>query len=185
QKIGKIMEKRIITLFTVLALALLPRLTQAQFAQLEANYLLNFAYFTVWPTDFPTGNFEICILGSSEMTQETTDVFAGKTIMNHPVKITSLKNGADLKKMKPHIVYLSYELVDQLDEIMNATLENGSLVVVEAKDTKKTKPVIAFVVQKETLKFAINMPEAKKRNLKFQDQMVKLSLKLPEFGVGQ
>lgn len=171
--------------FAFLALAGLPQITQAQFFQMEAKYLFNFAYFTVWPDNFPSGNFEIYILGSNDMTEQVEAVFKGKSVMNHPVKITSLKNGSDLKEMKPHIVYVSYNLIEQMEEIMNATFDAGSLVVVEVKDPKITKPVIAFINEGDTFKYAINLPEAQKRNLKFQDKMVKLSAKLPEYGGGK
>lgn len=178
-------KKQVMKLIIVLAVALMPSISQAQFYQMEAKYILNFAYFTIWPQTFPSGNFEIFVLGSNEMTEQLEVAFNRKKVMDHPVKITEYKNGNDLKGMKPHVVYVSYNLIEKLDEIMDATLDAGSLVVVEVKDTQKSKPVIAFINEGDTFKYAINFPEAQKRNLKFQDQMIKLSTKLPEYGGGK
>ena len=178
-------KRQMLKLVVVLVVAFLPRISHAQFFQMEAKYILNFAYFTIWPQSFPSGNFEIYVLGSSEMAEQVQAAFNRKKVMDHPVKITEFKNGNDLKGTKPHIVYVSYNLIEKLDEIMDATSEAGSLVVVEVKDTKKTKPVIAFINEGESFKYAINFPEAQKRNLKFQDQMLKLSTKLPEYGGGK
>lgn len=141
--------------------------------QLKAAFLYNFAKFIEWPqTAFKdsSASFVIGILGDDPF-GENINFIKSKKVKNRNLEVKHFKNLKDLKTCQ--ILFVSSSEKKQLPEIFNAVKDSTMLTVSDMDSFIESGGVIRFVLEGETLGFAINAEALKQAEFKISSQLLK------------
>jgi len=141
--------------------------------QLKAAFLYNFAKFIEWPqTAFKDSSapFVIGILGDDPF-GENINFIKSKKVKSRKLEIKHFKNLKDLKTCQ--ILFVSSSEKKQLPEILAAVKDSTMLTVGDVDSFIESGGVIRFVLENETLGFAINAEAVKQAEFKISSQLLK------------
>ncbi|MBP6342769.1 MAG: YfiR family protein [Candidatus Omnitrophica bacterium] len=119
----------------------------------KAAFIYHFINFTEWevPTD---GQYDVCIPDDRPLRETASMVFSGKIINNHKIFVKSGREGCH--------VLVSDNVPDSVNMLTIGPLSKGGMVDFRVVDHK--------------LKFAVNMDNIKRSQLKISSQLLKMAI---------
>jgi hypothetical protein len=147
--------------------------------RVKSAFLFNFAKFTEWPdTSFPSANAPIIftVLGESPIGQALKETISGKSIGARPITV---KNYSTLKDYEgagiSHIVFIALSPSDDVKGVFEKSLKDGTLLVTDSNISQGKKGVIDFVMDKNNVRFDVNLMLANQAKIRISSEVLKLA----------
>jgi hypothetical protein len=165
----------------LLVFSCLPTLCQTQdkaaFSpyDVEAAYLYNFGKFVQWPTltDANSQPFSICILGQDNVGKKLDETIAGETIQGRKIVAIHLSSAEAADKCQ--IVFIGPSEDTRLAKDLEAVQEKPVLTVSSIPDFLERGGDIQFLIQNNRVRFAVNLPAAKRAGLELSSELLKVA----------
>jgi len=148
----------------------------AQEAQIMAAFLYNFTKFVEWPADRFSNAAEPIVLGvfgESFITEELAAVVDGRKVNGRRIVVRRVVTLAEVRQV--HVVFVAATQESRFATMRPAMLEAGVLTVGESAAFLDEGGAIRFVLDRERLRFEINMSAAQRAHLKISSQLQKLA----------
>jgi hypothetical protein len=158
----------------VLTYLLIPIHSYSQIQRTQAAFIYNFALFINWPLEYQVGDFEIAVLGNTELIKELELLAKDKKIGEQQIKVKKVLRTSDIGKANILFIpdYQGYLIKDAL----KATDQTATLVIAEMEGLGKKGGIVNFIKVDEKLKFELNIKEAERRGLKVPEKLIKLGI---------
>ncbi len=177
----RIWTQRAITCIGLLLLSCLTPLCQAQDKaaftpyDVEAAYLYNFGKFVQWPAapDSSSQPFSICILGQDNFGKNLDDTIAGEAIQGRKIIARRLSSAEAADKCQ--IVFIGLSEDTRLTRDLEALHEKPVLTVSNLPDFLERGGAIQFLIQNNRVRFAVNLPAAKRAGLELSSELLKVA----------
>jgi hypothetical protein len=141
----------------------------------EVAYLYNFGKFVRWPslTEANSQPFSICILGQDNLGKKLDDTIAGETIQGRKIVAIHLSSaeGAD----QCQIVFIGPSEDTRLAKDLVALQEKPVLTVSSNPEFLERGGIIQFFIQNNRVRFAVNLPAAKRAGLELSSELLKVA----------
>jgi hypothetical protein len=134
--------------------------------QIKAVFLFNFAQFVEWPADAfedARSPLVIGVLGRDPFGSHLDEVVAGETINGRPLKIQRYRHAEEIKVC--HVLFISDSGDARLEQIFAQLAGRSILTVGDGESFAQRGGVIRFVMEKNKIRFRINLTAAKAGNL--------------------
>jgi len=152
------------------------RAEEASEYQVKAAFLYNFAKFIEWPADDSwkvEDPLTICVVGEDPFGAILDDTVRGKTIARHSVVIRRLKAGRSWKGCR--IAFVSSSEKDDPSLNLASSTPAGVLTVGETKGFAARGGIINFVVERDRVRFEVNVDAAERAGLKISSKLLSLA----------
>lgn len=144
-------------------------------AKIRAIYLCSFTKYFDWPPAYKEGDFIIGIYGSNpSLYSELTRMASTKTVGSQKYDIKSISSTSGLGKC--HILFVTADKSDRLNEIVGSLKGKSTLIVTEKTGLAKQGAAINFVIMDNKQKFELNRSNAEKYNLKVSSNLATLAI---------
>jgi hypothetical protein len=141
-------------------------------------FIYNFTKYFDWPENMKTGSFTIEVLGHKSVFDELTKLTAGKSVGNQPIVIKNISSPDQVGKS--HILFVGHWQSRFLVDIITKINSNNTLVISEAEGLLSQGSAINFVIRDNTIKFEINISNARDKGLKVDPRIRELAIKVVE-----
>ncbi len=142
---------------------------QTSVSQAQAVFVYNFTRLIEWPADFKSGDFVVCVYGSSEIFNDVKNFCSGKMVGTQKIIVT--KN-SDIDGIgKCHIVFVANSKTKQIGAISAKTNSNKTLIISEKNGALDEGSAINFVIIEDKLKFELKAGNATKIGLKINSTL--------------
>lgn len=158
----------------------LPRVAaQARPSQydVEAAYLLDFGRFTELSTSSPAQRrttFDVCILGRDPIGPTIDKLAANETVENHPIRV--LHGISPSQARTCAIAFISTREPDEIRQDLDLLAGADVLTVGDSPDFLNVGGMIQFVVDKNHVRFAVNLDAVRKTHLVLSSQLLRVAL---------
>ncbi len=152
--------------------------------KLRAVFVYNFSRYIAWPNGYKAGDFVIVTLGKSDIDRELKNIAARKKAGSQKIVIKTAGSVSELSSyiatQKCHILYVSSALSKKMTSINKAVAGKSILIITNNDGLAKGKngSAINFVLRNNKQKFELNEGNAKKRGLKIDKKLKKLSIEV-------
>ncbi|MEN8129008.1 MAG: YfiR family protein [Pseudomonadota bacterium] len=149
--------------------------------QLKAAFLFDFTKFIKWPCESNCNSdsaLNFCLIGLSPLTMTLEQIVNYKTVRGRKAAIRSIQDKSQLEGC--HVLYIPQSKRQELSGILDAASGNNILTVSDIKHFTRYGGMIEFLVIDNKLRFSINLRAAKRENLVFSSQLLKLAITLSE-----
>ena len=144
--------------------------------QVKAAFLFNFAKFVEWPADafVKAGDpLAICVLGKDPFGESLDQVVRGETVNGRPLAVRRPRQILEVRDCQ--IVFLAEEERAYQSQILSA-VEGASILTVGESDGFLTGGgVIRFVLEKNRVRFDVNLAAAEANRLKLSSRLLSLA----------
>ncbi|MGH9774943.1 MAG: YfiR family protein [Candidatus Acidiferrales bacterium] len=144
--------------------------------QVKAAFLYNFAKFVDWPSDAfvsDTAPINLCVIGQDPFGDALDDAVRDKSIGRHKLVIRRTKKLDDEKACQ--IIFLSDSESKRLPEVLRSVSGASTLLVGERQAFAEQGGVIAFLLEDNKVRFAINVDAAERARLKISSKLLALA----------
>ena len=149
---------------------------KAQDEKWQGVYVYSFTRYVQWPEEYNQGDFVICILGESPMTQELQNLAERKKVDGRTIKLVKANSVAEIKKC--NILFIPEGQSHQLNSIQNHTKDWATLIVTQQEGLGKKGSCINFVSKDGKPSFELNMGAITKHQLKVFTELTKHAILL-------
>jgi len=167
-------------LLVLLLYLLAPIAVQAQSKtaeyQLKAAFIFHFAQLVDWPPEV-SGSTErpliFCVADDNALNGLLEDTVRGKQIASHPLQVRHL-----LEKDNPRtcdLLFIVGHDKQRAAALLRAVNNAPILTVGESEDFISQGGMIGFCLQENKIRFDINLPAAKRSNLKISSRLLLLA----------
>lgn len=132
-------------------------------AIVKAAYIYNFAKLIDWPSANKEGNFIIGVYGQTNVYKELVNKYSTKRIGTQDIEIKKLSESPEVGKV--HVLFVAQSSIGDLNNILKNLDYEPVLVITETDGAISTGSIINFLVIDNSLKFELNVSEAKNRQL--------------------
>lgn len=146
----------------------------AQLQKTQAAFIYNFAFFMYWPSEYQNGNFNISVLGNSDIIKELEMMTNEKKVGDQVIKVNKVNSLKDLGN--PHILFIPDDQHFRLKDAIKATENTSTLVVTETPGSNQKGASINFIFVSNKLKFEINEAIADKKKIVLPEKLLKLGV---------
>ena len=143
----------------------------------EGAYLLDFGKFTQLTAGSQAlrrATFDVCILGHDPIGDTIDKLAADDTIDRRAVRIVRDISGSQARTCA--IVFISTHEDDRIREELNALSGADVLTVGESPEFLNDGGMIQFVVDKDHVRFAVNLDAVRKTHLVLSSQLLRVAL---------
>ncbi len=142
--------------------------------EVKVALLYKFANFVDWSEDAMRGaeTFRLCLLGQSPF-GEALRLLEGKRIKNRPLEVRFASDPEDAHGC--HIVFVSKEWDNRLDEVLDELGAKGVLFVGDGSGFAKRGGVLEFALERGRVGFAINPEAARREGLAVSSKLMRLA----------
>lgn len=144
---------------------------------LKAVFLLRFATpYVKWQEsafESKTAPFVVAVVGKDPFGEVLDEVFAGKQVGEHPIRIVRKSSVDELEAC--HMLFVPKAQEKHLERIRERLLDKHTLLVAESIAAAQAGAHIGFYLEKSRVRFAINPAEAKSSNLEVSSELLKLA----------
>jgi hypothetical protein len=144
--------------------------------QLKAAFLANFAKFVEWPTQsFPDGTapVSIGIVGDDPFGRDIDETINGKLLQGHPMAVKRVDWRDDLAAF--HMVFVSASEKRRLPDILQRMESSSVLTVSDLEGFCGAGGIIAFVMDRDRIRFEVNVEVAQRHGLKISSKLLSLA----------
>jgi hypothetical protein len=155
-----------------------PAAAQVNEYQLKAAFLYNFVKFVDWPArtfQDPAQAVGICVLGQSPFGDTLQQTVAGKLVAGRALEIHGLPSPAPASLHTCHILFVPGSESKRFREIAAPLKATPVLTVGEAGDFLDHGGMIAFKVERGTVRFEINLAAADCAQIKISSKLLSLA----------
>ena len=148
--------------------------------EIKAAFLYNFVKFVEWPAEaLPEANptLNICVLGVDPF-GTALESLRNKTVKGKSLAIRRLEGVDDLGGC--HVLFISSSEVKKVAEIVRALKGSSILTVGDMERFAERGGIINLVVDRNRVRFDINVGSAERARLKISSQLLKLARVLTE-----
>ena len=163
--------------FIIIILLLLTSYSYAQPSaggeyQVKAGFIYHFARFTHWPLkdlENEKSPFIICIASTYP---ETKSLFSlqKKVLRNRKLIVKKYESDADIKTCR--ILFIASDDKNYIIKKLDDAKEQNILTIGEEKEFAEMGGIISFFVEKNRLRFIVNLKAARRAGLKFSAQLL-------------
>jgi hypothetical protein len=160
--------------------------------RIKAAFLYNFIQFVDWPEEKTPDQDDPIILGiigedpfgDSFEPIENKKIKGRKSLINRFEGIEKLKKSSDKGKSKIdsirqcHLIFICSSEEGHLKEIINLVNGYGILTVGETSNMLESGGVVNFLVEKNKVRFEINLTAARDEKLTIRSQLLRLATKV-------
>jgi hypothetical protein len=144
-------------------------------AIVKAAYIYNFAKLIDWPSSNKKGNFIIGVYGQTNVYQELIKKYSSKRIGAQDIEIKKLSESPDVGDV--HVLFIAKNNSKDLNAIINSIEFEPILVITEDDNSLNKGSIINFLIIDNSLKFELNIKEAKNRQLIVGSRLKDLAFK--------
>jgi len=143
--------------------------SQSSIPVAQSVFIYNFTRLIEWPADYKTGDFNIGVIGSSDVFNELKNYTNSKMVGAQPIKIIKFATTADITKC--HILFVSYGKTKEIPEILSKLGGGSTLIVCENKASIEKGASVNFVIIEDKLKFELKTSNANSVGLKIHSNL--------------
>ena len=141
----------------------------------KAAFLYNFAKFVEWPAQAfeRDGTMRLCILGEDPFGTALDRIVDSRPPQDRKLvvrRVGRIPNGHSC-----HILFISSSESARVDEILDQTKGNSVLTVGDTTGYSRRGVVINLVVERNKVRFDVNLHAADQANLKISSKLLKLA----------
>ena len=148
----------------------------AQLSKVKAGFIYHFTKYIEYPESKRYGDFVIAIVGKTDVTSFLEVLALSKRVGTQNIVIKEFKTIEDVTKC--HILYLPSSESKSFNLAVIKGVYFNSLLIVEKSGLGKMGACINFIVDNNKAKFEINTNAIKKSNLKIDNKLISLGLKI-------
>lgn len=143
--------------------------------QIMAAFLYNFAKFVEWPNDTFTDTSSTITLGvlGEDPFGVTLESIRYKTVRGRKLVIKRFDSVRNLEFC--HILFISSSEEERLPQILKSLNNLSVLTVGEMDQFTQFGGIIKFIIQKNKIRFEINVDNAERAGLKISSRLLKLA----------
>ena len=163
-------------LFGLCALTVRAQARPSQF-DVESAYLLNFGKFmhlTQQSSALRRATFDICILGRDPLEQTIDALAANDTIDGRSVRVVRVNNAVDARTCA--ITFISTHEDGEIRDALNVLNGADVLTVSDAPNFIHDGGMVQFVLQKDHVRFAVNLKAVEKTHLVLSSELLRVAL---------
>jgi len=152
------------------------RAEQATAPALRAEFLFRFAAFTEWPAEalLPGAPLVICVLGDSRAAAGLEEYASRRTIQGH--RIVVWKGLGEGPVHACHVLYVEKAFEKYVTQVLDGVRDAPVLTVGDSPRFAQTLGTVQFLTDSDrTMKFAINVEAARRKNLRLSSQLLSLA----------
>ena len=141
---------------------------------LKAAFLYNFAKFSEWPDDAPSGGpVSICVLGESAVADALDGIVRGRTIDGRDILVTRPRPDAPLRSC--HILYIG-DVEPRRTALLLETLRDAPILTVADRDRyARWTGVATLFVDNGHMRFTINVDAAQHTRIRISSRVLSLA----------
>jgi len=138
--------------------------SSAQRAKYQSVFIYNFMKYVKWPDAYSGDELIVAVIGDQEIMDHLQDMAATKgEVSGKKIVIQKFNSIAEISKC--HILFLSEEQCQQIDQVNQSIANMPVLLLADKAGMAKKGAVISFVEKGGSIKFELNMQEAQQRGL--------------------
>jgi hypothetical protein len=144
--------------------------------QVKAAYFYNFTKFVEWPEPVfadPAAPVRLCVLRDHLFETELIQVTKGKSIRRHAIEVVVVEDMEQSRKCSALFVNSTQQR--QNKHLLESLRGSSVLTVGETKEFLQDGGVIAFVLERDKVQFAINRKAATNARLYVSSKMLNLA----------
>ena len=145
-------------------------------SKVRALYIYNFTNMVEWPKELRSGNFNIGVLGESNLYNELNTKYAGKSVGSQSIKISQFKSSGDVSVC--HILFITKEFNNKIGELVKKFKPKSTLIVTEKEGALKEGSVINFIIRNNRQSYELSKTNATKHKLTIGKQLTELAVKV-------
>jgi YfiR/HmsC-like len=142
---------------------------------LKAAFLFNFAKFAEWPPDtLARGQrLALCVVGDSGVADALERTIQGRTVESHELAVQVIKPEGPIRTC--HLLYASGLDSRQITQLLDALKDTAVFTVSDANAFAAMGGVAQLILEKDTMRFAINVAAAKRARLNLSSKLLGLA----------
>ena len=144
--------------------------------RVKLAFLYNFAQFIQWPAEAfhnPAAPLMMCVAGPDPFQGEIEQDLHGRKIGGHPIEIRRLRPNDNPKAC--HMIFVRAGDKKQVEKLLAAVKGSSTLTVGETEGFADLGGVINLTLDRNRLRFEINLDAAAQTRLKFSSKLLALA----------
>ena len=144
--------------------------------ELKAAFLGKFVKYVSWPSERlaeKQSPLVVTVFGRDPFGKKLDQALKGVKVEEHPIEVRRVEKLEELRAA--HVLFVPQLEAGRLEEILAATREASLLVVGESSGFAENGGAIGFYLEKEKLRFEVNLEAAKRQNLKVSSDLLKVA----------
>ena len=144
--------------------------------RVKAAYLLNFTRYIQWPPDqfaSPEAPLTICVLGSDPFGGMLDSTLAGRVSQGRVVAARRIRSPSEATGCA--LLFITRSEWHRDPDVLRQVPEPGVVTVGESEEFARQGGVLAFVIQNETVRFAVNLAAQNRAQVRISSRMVSLA----------
>jgi hypothetical protein len=144
--------------------------------RVKLAFLYNFAQFIQWPPEAfhdPAAPLMLCVAGSNPFQGEIEQDLHGHKIGGHPIEIRRLRPNDNPKAC--HMIFVRAGDKKQVEKLLAAVKGSSTLTVGETEGFADLGGVINLTLDRNRLRFEINLDAATQTRLKISSKLLALA----------
>lgn len=142
-------------------------------AKIKAVFIYNFTKYIEWPQSYKEGEFTIGIIGETSLYSELIKMTETKKVANQTLEVKKFTTTNDVTKC--HILYVSKDKSQSLNDIIKKVKNNSTLLVTEESGLVDKGSGINFIIKDNRQKFELNKSNVEKYKLKVSSNLEALA----------
>lgn len=148
--------------------------------ELEANYIYYLSKFIKWNSAPPNAYFTIGIYGNTQVDEYLTKLLKSKGEQNQKWVIIHYKKTEELKNISCLMLYIADRTDEKVNQILKATKDKPVVTIgSNIQNFCKRGGIIHINSSDAPKKFDVNLPEAQRKDIKIQTQILMSSRIVP------
>lgn len=143
--------------------------------QVKAAFLFNFAKFVEWPPSVAGGGnaLQICVIGQDPFGNEFAQHVSEKVVNGHKIQVAHPENATEAKSCQ--ILFIAVSEKRRLPDILQELKGTSVLTVADIPDFARTGGIIAFVLDRDRVRFEINLKTAEDAHLRLSARLLEVA----------
>jgi diadenosine tetraphosphate (Ap4A) HIT family hydrolase len=110
------------------------------------------------------------VVGAEPLAAELSQILAGRTAHDRPVRVRRLKASESLEGV--HVLFVGREESAQLNQLASKAQQRSILIVSESERALAQGSAINFVIDEGRVRFEVSLVSARKSNVKLSSRLL-------------
>ena len=137
-------------------------------------YFFAFSRYVIWPEEYNKGDFEILVLGESQLIEELKALSAAKKVGDRPIKVTKINSISEIRKS--NMIFVPIGRSSELAEVISKVNNQPTLIITEEAGLGAKGSHINFIQKDGKLAFELNQASTTKNNLKVSSMLTSMAI---------
>lgn len=168
------MKFKVFQLVVVISIIFLNHFVQAQDYRVHSGFMYHFTKYIEWPAAKKSGDFVIGVVGNAAIIDPLNAMASAKTVGTQKIIIKRFSNVASVSDC--HILFLSDDKTDEIEEASSKAKSKNILLVSEGNGLAKKGSSINFLIVDGKLKFELNKKTIQDTGLKVSSELLGLAI---------